>query len=322
MNWKLKALIQNAVSQLPSSASYAAYYWLQRRFGGLRQVDPIENFSVAVEFYDLLARIGRSPLGGKFLEIGTGRRLNLPIAFWLCGARQVITIDLNPYLKEELVRDDIRFIFENQLQTAETFGARAVPGRLEEIISLAQRQWRLGELLEMCQIRTLAPANASCLPLEPATVDFQTSLNVFEHIPGDVILKILIEGNRVLKQDGVFLHRVDYSDHFSHGDTSLSPINFLRYDDHRWQRIAGNRYMYMNRLRVDDIHSLFAAAGHEIMIDDRDVDSSIVALTASGGAELSLRFADKPAAVIGTTASWVGSRRKHNDEPREVGGVS
>ena len=50
---------------------------------------------------------------------------------------------------------------------------------------------------------------------------------------------------------------VDYSDHFSHSDQTISSINFLRYSDDEWQRYAGNRYMYMNRLRHDDVLALF-----------------------------------------------------------------
>ncbi len=53
---------------------------------------------------------GRSACGSTFLEVGTGRRIGMPLTYWLLGADKVVTVDLNPYLKEELVRDDIAYI--------------------------------------------------------------------------------------------------------------------------------------------------------------------------------------------------------------------
>ena len=55
-----------------------------------------------------------------------------------------------------------------------------------------------------------------------------------------------------VKPTGLLLHMVDHSDHFSHADSSLSPIHFLQFSDAQWQRYAENRYSYVNRLREDD----------------------------------------------------------------------
>jgi hypothetical protein len=66
MHWKLKARIQNAVSLLPSSLSYSAYYWLQRRFGGLRVVTPISRFAAAIETWERIRNAGQEPAGKTF----------------------------------------------------------------------------------------------------------------------------------------------------------------------------------------------------------------------------------------------------------------
>src|SRR3990170_3571870 len=106
MNWRLKARVQNAIALLPSSLSYSAYYWLQRHLGALRRVNPSSRLSAGMEVCKRIQNAGRSPVGSTFLEGGTGWRVNTPLAFWLAGAEKVITADLNPYLKEELVRED------------------------------------------------------------------------------------------------------------------------------------------------------------------------------------------------------------------------
>ncbi len=121
MNYKLKAKIQNLVNVLPTSLSYPLYYWMRRHFGGLRKenLNPMSRLKARIETCKRIEKIGRSFVGATFLEVGTGRRLNTPLAFWLLGAERVITVDLNPYLKEELVKNDLDYIQKNKIQIQE-----------------------------------------------------------------------------------------------------------------------------------------------------------------------------------------------------------
>jgi hypothetical protein len=86
MNWKVKARIQNGISLLPNSISYEAYYWIQRRFGGLRKVNPYKDLSMGIEIGKQIESFKHSWVGKTFLEVGTGRRINVPLALWLLGA--------------------------------------------------------------------------------------------------------------------------------------------------------------------------------------------------------------------------------------------
>jgi hypothetical protein len=99
MNWKLKSNIQNLTNLLPPSFSYPTYYWIQRNFGSLKntKLNPTSRLTAGIETCKRIEQVGRSPVGATFLEIGTGRRLNTPLAFWLLGAEKVVTVDLNPY---------------------------------------------------------------------------------------------------------------------------------------------------------------------------------------------------------------------------------
>ncbi|HET8692567.1 MAG TPA: class I SAM-dependent methyltransferase [Steroidobacteraceae bacterium] len=309
MNWRMKARIQNAVARLPESVSYPAYYWIQRRFGGLRRVDPLKGFRKFLNAAERLERVGASPVGAEFLEVGTGRQVNTPLAAWLCGARGITTVDLNPYLKEELVRDCVASIARRAEEVRGLLGKRLHPGRLEALLDLAGRPWRFGELLELCAIRYRAPADAGRLDIPDGSHDFHVSFNVFEHVSPAALGAILREGNRVLRESGLFVHRVDYSDHFSHKDPSISPVNFLQYSAEEWQRIAGNRFMYMNRLRVDDFMELFREAGHDIVLVDSDVSASVEALLDRGDLVLDAGFRQKSRQVLATTGSWFVTRR-------------
>ena len=123
MHWKVKSMIQNAVSLLPSSASYSTYYWIQSHFGGLQTVNPVRKLSAGIETWKRITEQGYDPSGKIFFEVGTGRIPLIPLSFWLMGAKKIITIDLNPYFKEELLRDSLRYISEKKDEIQELFGS-------------------------------------------------------------------------------------------------------------------------------------------------------------------------------------------------------
>lgn len=310
MRWKTKARLQNAVSRLPSRSSYATYYWLQRHFGGLRQMNPLTRLVAGIETWQQLEKLGCHPAGGNFLEVGTGRVPMTPLAYWLMGAKSVTTIDLNPYLKTELTRECLQYIADNDAEVRSLFGTLLNHDRLDDLLQWFERgDFEIDDLLELCQIRYIAPGDAASTGLRPGSIDFHTSFNVFEHIPPEVLTAILLEGNRIISADGLFVHRVDYSDHFSHSDTQLSPINFLQYSDDEWERYAGNRYMYMNRLRHDDFMALFHAAGQRVLATEPVIHQPSLELLMEGRLKIDRRFEEKSSEVLATTDAWIMARR-------------
>ena len=196
----------------------------------------------------------------------------VPLAFWLMGARRIITVDLNPYLKGELVRESLEYIDANRKEVTALFGEALRQERMDELLQFTRPgAFSLKRFLDLCCIEYDAPGDATRSGLPAGSIDFHTSYTVLEHIPPEVLSQILAEGNRLVRDSGMFVHCVDYSDHFSHSDATVSPINFLQYTDAEWARYAGNRYMYMNRLRHDDFLALFESAGHRILAATRDV---------------------------------------------------
>ena len=311
MNWRLKALLLNMVSSLPSSVSYGAYYRIQRHSGALKKgtLNPLVTLKMAVEMCDKIVEHGRTPVGRVFLEVGTGWRINLPVAFWLCGAGKVMTVDVNPYLAEELVKEDIGFLRNNRDQVRALFGDRLDEVRFGELDRLTSGNWRLNDLLDLCAIEYLARGDAAHLDLPSGSVDFQVSCSVFEHIPPEALESIMEECHRVVKDGGLFINVVDFSDHFSHSDKSISSIHFLRFSDEEWRKIAGNRYAYANRLRIDDLLSLIAKAGHRQSGLRCINDASLPDLVRSGRLSLDHKFKDKSDDSLSTICAWVVSEK-------------
>jgi hypothetical protein len=300
MNWKVKAALQHAVAMLPSRMSFAVYYRMQRSVGTLRSVNPIEDFENGVRLIDAAETAGASVHGKVFLEVGTGCRLNVPIALWLCGAARIRTVDLFTYLKESLVLEDLAYLRAHPDATLKVFGARAQAEDFQRRFAiLSDARLDLRGLLRAAHIEYRTPVDARTLSAGNESVDFHISNNVMEHIPPTELRDILFEGRRVVKHDGLLLHRVDFSDHYAEADARISTVNFLQYSERQWRRYADNRYNYHNRLRLDELESLVADVGLRVVAEHADVDARAVRLLESGFA-VDARFAGKPVNVNAT----------------------
>jgi SAM-dependent methyltransferase len=258
MHFLLKSAIQNSLAVLPSSLGQPIYYGLQRRFGALRQVDYYEHLRRASEVASVLHEQSL-PLERSFLEVGTGWVLGTPIGLWLAGAAEVITVDLHHYLKEELVLGLLAYIanHERELQALYPWVVSTELQRKCQVLATCKS---LSELWAAVPIRYTAPADATHLALPPTSVDYHYSTNVLEHVPPAVLAGILAEARRLLRPDGRLVHIVDLSDHFAHDDHRLLPVNFLRFGSTTWGVLAGNRFMYQNRLRLPEYQQLFEKA--------------------------------------------------------------
>jgi SAM-dependent methyltransferase len=304
MRWTTKARIQALLGALPEALGNPLYYALQKLSGSFREPRNELFQNVALDFHQKLLALGQGIGGKSILEVGTGRRVTLPVCLWLMGAERVYTVDLHRYVRDSLVCRDLDALVRDQA----FLGRREiVRERADALRALVGRRGSRRELFELCHIEYLAPADAAALPLPDRSIDLHLSFTVLEHIPAPVLTGIFREAARLLRPGGLAVHVIDHSDHFAHADQSLSPVHFLKFDDESWARLADNRYMYMNRLRADDYGALYRAAGHEIVyredIRDESLRESLAQIT-----RLAERFAKKSEDALITMTTWVVSR--------------
>lgn len=305
MNWKLKSTLQNALGRLPSNVANPLYYRLQRSFGNLRHPTPVSRLQAGLEMVRRLQQQGRDVESAVFLEVGTGHQLNVPLSLWLCGAAQVITVDLNRYLREQLVLEDIDYLRRHEAEIRELFVPTARRELFEERLArLLAGAGSLKEVLALTNIQYRAPADAGSLTLTPGTIDYHVSFTVLEHIPTTVLKQIFLEGCRLLRPEGLFVHCIDFSDHFAHSDETLSSVNFLQFSERQWSRLAGNRYMYHNRLRVDEFQTMIAEMELEILALDTTVDEQAANLLIRDF-PLADRFETKDCRTNATAGAWL-----------------
>ena len=283
MNWQLKAWTQNVVAALPMAD--AVYYAIQRTRGSLRpgRVTPHEWFTAAVTMVEWIRSVGQEVQDKRFLEVGTGRMLGLPTALWLCGAAETVTIDLNAYLSEALVAESNRYMREHRSEILKLFRAEAAPpGFRERFQRLVGFSGSLTSFMQMTNTRYLAPADATALPFPDERFDFHVSHAVLEHVPCAAVAQVLGEAKRLLRPNGLLVHVIDPSDHFSHDDTSILAVNFLKFEEREWERWAGNKFSYHNRLRACEYVKLFEAAGLRIIHQTQTIDEPSLALLKNG----------------------------------------
>ena len=95
MHWKVKAAIQNKISILPRCVSDAAYFRMQRLFGGLKRSDPINHLAAGIRIWRQILERRLDPVDKVFFEVGTRATPIVLLAFWLMGAKATITVDIN-----------------------------------------------------------------------------------------------------------------------------------------------------------------------------------------------------------------------------------
>jgi hypothetical protein len=264
MNWRTKAAIQRVFARLPVGGE-AAYFQLQRRFGNLRYPEsPLVMFRHAAEIFAELRDCGTPVENARVLEVGTGHRLNMPLAFFLAGAASVITVDLYRILKWELVKESVHDIAAQRDAVIEIFRALDKPDAISARLDSLENAATLEDLSRAMNLDYRAPGDATAIGLPPNSIDLHFSYTVFEHIPGPVLVRILREASRLISAQGLICHHIDLSDHFSHSDSSIGKINFLRFPAAQWRGIENERFGYQNRLRVTDYRQIYKEAGQDV----------------------------------------------------------
>jgi hypothetical protein len=306
LKWQRKAAIQRLFSKLP--ASELLYYGMQRGFGSLRRPpDPWPNLTELAKIVFQLGEEGFSVAGKRVMEVGTGRRLDMPLGFYLCGAESVASFDLHPYLRQELVLSAIASLLADRRRVVKLLEPVAKPQDVEARLDKLAQVKDMTSLSAATNIQYHSPADAASTGLPPQSIDLQFSYTVFEHIPREVLAAILRECSRLLSPDGIACHHIDPSDHFAHEDQSISLINFLRFEDREWKHFHDNQYAWHNRMRKDDYDRLYAEVDHQMFRVEYTIDARSLLLLQQGF-PVSTAFRDRAPEILATVVYRVFSR--------------
>ena len=229
MNFRIKCAIQHAFSVVPGG--HRLNYLMQRY---VTRVYPMDD--AALDEHRTIVRrhlanysdlFGGSPKTA--FEFGSGWHLADTIILGLSGCEDVIASDIRPLTRRFLVDDVLKRV-----------GAKS---------------------LNEAHVRYIAPMDARKTGLANRSVDLIISSTVLEHIPLVVIRGIMQECRRILR--GTCSFYIDYKDHWSYFDRSISHLNFLQYSPSKWA-IYNPQLHYQNRLRHSDYLKVFIETGFSV----------------------------------------------------------
>jgi SAM-dependent methyltransferase len=238
VKWQLRCLISIAKGLLPFQEQLRRVKDLILGY----ERNPKQDAATIRDGLTMIEWLG--DLSGKIvLEVGSGWQPMLPTLFSLAGAKKVYMTDRHRLMRKDTIDAAEKSISENWNQIA----AR-LPG--------AER--RLGQERDL---EYLAPCDCRNLPLPDGSVDVVLSRACLEHIPPEVIAGIFREARRILRSDGLMLHEIDYSDHWSHRDRSITAVNFLQYPDWLFRLTCIHAQTYQNRLRHPEFVEMMETEG-------------------------------------------------------------
>ncbi len=260
MNWQHKALLQRVLSSVPGGEG--VYYLLQRHVTKhLPQSEAKfrEIFEVEARHIAAFKEHGNVPLGAaKFFQFGAGWTMAGPLIFHSLGVNQQILVDIRRLIKPWLIN-----VSAERLQTLE-FETPLV--RRPEQLVHAHADEAVKNMQDWWGIDYRAPSDARSTNLPDNSIDCITSTNTLEHIPRQDIIEILQECQRILKPGGVMSFQVDYQDHYSYFDKSVTVYNYLKYSDEEWKAFNPSLH-YQNRMRHQDYLDIYRNVGFNV-IDD------------------------------------------------------
>ncbi|GAB1420487.1 hypothetical protein MASR2M15_05850 [Anaerolineales bacterium] len=302
-SWYLKVAIQGTLSLLPQSHRWN--YIFQRLVSKKLQLSAAyfeEKLALCVEhinYYDNYN--SNSP--SRIVELGTGWLPIVPIGMALMQEAEIISIDLTPLLRDQLVQETlaffIRYADEGLLVQKLPRVKQSQVDKLRDALQMVEEKGA-EQALALLGIRYYV-GDARTFRLDD--LDFFISNNTLEHIPGPVIKEIFQNFHSILGAKGLMSHLIDLSDHYSQFDKNLTPYNFLKFSSNRWKPY-NNKLQYQNRLRLSDYKTIHQEAGYEILSEDNKSAS----INLLDEITLSPEFSTYTREDLAVTSSWIVSR--------------
>ena len=275
MNYIVKSLIQNIFSRFPDKFGTFLYKKIQNKYSlKFSEVNEKAKFYKAYNSVLFLKSSEEDFLKKRILEIGTGFCPTASLCFWMLGFESVFSIDLNRNINKKLFDSFLNWLNNNQNQILSLRGFQK--NRINFLLSLKKFNFENQiRMLEKKGFFYKAPLNIVDAEFEYKSFDYIYSYDVLEHVPPYEIEVIFSELKKILKDSGLMIHRINYADHFSKTDKKISKINFLKLNKFQFKLLAGNKYMYMNRLRECDFVKIFNVLQLVIIHKESTVDLNI-----------------------------------------------
>lgn len=272
-HWYLKAIPQKVLSVFPGGRKM--HEWIQRRVAGSLEITDFlleDRLAHVARHLHAWKKFGQPEKAPTCLEIGTGWYPIVPVGMALCGANAVYTVDVVSHTNlSHFSRLFQAFVEARKANKLEQYLPDIQPVKWQPFEDLVIQNTDPESILKALNIHLLQGIEGS-LPDFEEPIDLIHSNNTFEHIPIGQISSLLIAIRNRLKPNGISSHYIDLTDHYSYFDSNLSPFNYLRYSESRWNLIE-NSFQSQNRLRVNQWVDLMNEANLPVIWQDNESGS-------------------------------------------------
>ncbi|MDQ3021682.1 MAG: class I SAM-dependent methyltransferase [Bacteroidota bacterium] len=260
MNFIYKAYIQKLFSTLPKGEklNYVFQKYVTKSLPILDS-DFVIKLEAAKSHFNNFKKYGSSknPEDCTYYEFGAGYDMLIPLSMSILGFKKLICIDIRELIFPELIKDSINRLrkFKDKLGKEISLS--------ENIPSITGKNYK-DILKKFFRIEYMAPLDARNTHIEKNSIDFILSNATMEHIPENDISPIMKECYRILTKNGIMSNVIDYRDHWSFFDSSISVYNYLKFSDNKWLKLNPS-IMYQNRMRHKDYIKIIKDTGFEIL---------------------------------------------------------
>lgn len=239
--WKIKSIIFKYIDKFNAKKTL---YFLQKYITRRSKVN-LKNVYKDSKLHIQAIRKLKNPL---LLEFGGGKNLSQNIILSQFCKKQFV-VDIEPMA-------DLNLINEFALEIS----------KIEKKIKYKHSK-NFSELESNYGIKYLSPIDMRYSSFKDNFFDCCISTNTLEHIPEKDIILIFQEIKRVCKKGASILAYIDYTDHYSHTDKSISDLNFLKFSSQQWKK-HNHSCHFQNRLRHHDYIKLFKDLNLKIKVEN------------------------------------------------------
>lgn len=184
----------------------------------------------------------------NILEFGAGKSLEQNIFL-----NYQLKTKLNQTVIDEIKMLDISLFNEANFQVSKILQVEKKP-------SINSTE----EINKFFNIKYLAPHSVEKIAESGTIFDACISTATLEHFPLKDLESTFKNLKKIVKQDGIISATIDYSDHYSHTDQKIGPLNFLQYNKKQWE-IYNTPYLFQNRLRHQNFRDFFLKMNYQIV---------------------------------------------------------
>jgi hypothetical protein len=268
--WWLKIAGKVVLSRLP--LSHSAFSWLNIFRHSYTSDNPAQQVLALegrIKWYR--ARTGRIP--DTVLEIGPGENTTCAVVYKSLGVRRVILLDVGDF--------GTRYAEAYRRVAAAAAKRSLAPPNLDHADSRE-------EIFRRCGGEYHTGGLADLMRLPSACADLVSSLAVVEHIRRRELTPTFTEMRRVMKDDAIACHWVDFQDHLG------GRLANLRFSPAIWEsEFMARSGFYTNRVSPSQLTAILQNAGLNVEIENRGVWAEPAATRASIAPQLRADWTDE-----------------------------